>query len=428
MLPESIPRPYGSNAAPAASSLIARSAQDLQAGTSQHVAAEATPRPRPALLAPEGLASRPRPAGQAPGSASSGPASFSQAHVAGRCREMDMDASSAIRQFLSQSLSNNRYVSEEHLRARAENYLAYIDAEKALIDRADVSLQNVLSAASRQSAWMCHLERGVWRAETALQDTNTDRERLAAEAEGSMVPAPSSPYARPRAWTVSPTAASALAMMIRGEEGPFTREQSKTGFETLQESLLLASRLKIGARKSHRSAHRHDAKRSETHPTKTPGGTDLSRDPGSRLRDEAGIPVMTGTSGSSSDVALTTLYAADRAELPWMAPGLDSQAGMDAMVDLSLQFFRTEGSSPSVTMARGMNRVRSGAGLPPKEVDAHQVFSHSYAEIDAGVRLTLEGVDPADEVAVEQSLGRLTSEAKARLDLVRKELLLSPVS
>ncbi len=116
-----------------------------------------------------------------------------------------MDASSAIRQFLSQSLSNNRYVSEEHLRARAENYLAYIDAEKALIDRADVSLQNVLSAVSRQSAWMCHLERGVWRAETALQDTNTDRERLAAEAEGSMVPAPSSPYARPRAWTVSPT-------------------------------------------------------------------------------------------------------------------------------------------------------------------------------------------------------------------------------
>ncbi len=115
---------------------------------------------------------------------------------------------------------------------------------------------------------------------------------------------------------------------------------------------------------------------------------------------------MTGTSGSSSDVALTTLYAADRAKLPWMAPGLDSQAGMDAMVDLSLQFFRTEGSSPSVTMARGMNRVRSGAGLPPKEVDAHQVFSHSYAEIDAGVRLTLEGVDPADEGAVEQSLGR----------------------
>ncbi|AVS64169.1 secretion protein EspV [Paracidovorax avenae] len=337
---------------------------------------------------------------------------------------MDIDTSSAIRQFLSQSLSNNRYASGEHLRVRAENYLAYIDAEKALIDRADVALQNVPSAASRQSAWMCHLERGVWREETGL--LGTDRQRLAAEAEGSMVPAPSSPYARPRAWTVSPVAASALAMMIRGEEGPFTMEQSKTGFETLQESLLLASRLKHRERKSYRSAHRHDANRSETHPTKTPGGTDLSRDPGSRLRDEAGIPVMTGTSGSSSDIALATLYAAERAKLPWMAPGLDPQAGMDAMVDLSLQFFRTEGSSPSVAMARGMNRVRFDAGLPPKEVDAHQVFSHSYAEIDAGVRLTLEGVDPADEGAVVQSLGRLTSEAKARLDAARKGPLPSP--
>ncbi len=146
------------------------------------------------------------------------------------------------------------------------------------------------------------------------------------------------------------------------------------------------------------------------------------------MRDEAGIPVMTGTSGSSSDVALTTLYAADRAKLPWMAPGLIRKLEWMRWSICPLQFFRTEGSSPSVTMARGMNRVRSGAGLPPKEVDAHQVFSHSYAEIDAGVRLTLEGVDPADEGAVEQSLGRLTSEAKARLDLVRKELLLSPVS
>ncbi|RWA46853.1 hypothetical protein AU476_35235 [Cupriavidus sp. UYMSc13B] len=66
-----------------------------------------------------------------------------------------------------------------------------------------------------------------------------------------------------------------------------------------------------------------------------------------------------------------------------------------------------------------MNEIRSKMGLPAKEVEAHQVFSHSYAEIHAGINLTLQNIPPADSQAVEQTLTQLTREAKERLDAAK---------
>lgn len=159
------------------------------------------------------------------------------------------------------------------------------------------------------------------------------------------------------------------------------------------------------------------------HPTCTPEGTDLPKDKGTRVRDQSGVPVMLGTSGSSSDAVLATLYGAELAGVEWTAPGLDRHTAMTAMVDLGLQFFRTKGSGPIGRLASRMNEVRDEVGLPPKEdVQAHEVFSHSYAEIYAGVNLTLEGIAPADQSAVEKALIRFTKEAKAHLDAVKADL------
>lgn len=342
---------------------------------------------------------------------------FSQATVAGTPYRIDEDTPAAGRQFLSQALSNNSYVSDTQFKARAENYLAYIGAEKKLIERAHSSLHDIQSPAFRQSSWLCHLERGVWQSEPALE--RFDREQLGNEVVGTAKAGPSSPYAKPRPWSLSPVSASAFSMMLKGEAGPFTSEQAKTGFETVQEGLLLACDLKIPERKAYRADNRHDARRNGTHATKTPTGTDLSQDEGTRMRDAFKVPVMLGTSGSSSDVALAGRFGAERAGLSWEAPELNRDTAKAAMVELALQFFRTEASSPTVTLARKMNEIRSKVGLPAKEVEAHQVFTHSYAEIHAGINLTLESISPKDPQAVEQALTRLTTEAKEHLDAAK---------
>ncbi|MGF6649746.1 hypothetical protein OKW34_000308 [Paraburkholderia youngii] len=343
--------------------------------------------------------------------------SFSAATVAGAFYRVDEHTPYTVRKFLSQSLSNNRYDSVEELMTRAENYLAYIRAEEKLIEIAHSSLQNIQSSAFRQSAWLCHLERGVWQSEPTLERLNRENSNNAG-AETAQVGS-ELPYVRPWPWSLSPPSASTVSMMVKGEAGPLTLEQARTGFESVQEGVLASKLLKVAERKTYRAAHRHDAHRNGTHPTKTPEGTDLSRDTGTRIRDALKVPVMTGTSGSSSDVALAARYGARHAGLSWMAPGLDRDAAATAMIDLALQFFRTEGSSPTVYLARKMNEMRSKLGLPAKEVEANQVFSHSYAEIHAGVNLTLEEVSPTDPRAIEQALIELTQKAKERLDAAK---------
>ncbi|GKT01152.1 secretion protein EspV [Acidovorax sp. SUPP3434] len=321
---------------------------------------------------------------------------------------------SAIRQFLSRSLSNNRYDSISHLHRRAEVYLANIGAEKALIDTASLALKDPATPAAQQSAWLCHLERGLWESEEALE--SRDRQRLGDEAQGHIAPSDDSPYKRPKAWTPSPASSAAFAMMLKGESGPFTWAQAQTGFETAQEGQLLAGRLKLQDRVTFRAENRHDATRSGTHPTKTLDGADLSHDAGTHLRDALGVPVMTGTSGSSSDVAIAMRYGAQKAESSWAAPGLSQEEAKKALIDLALHFFRTEGSNPPAVLAKGMNGVRAQLGLPDKQVEAAEVFAHSYPEIHAAVSLTVDGIDPRDPVAVEQALREYTLQAKRRLD------------
>ena len=352
----------------------------------------------------------PRPSGQADARAGV----FSTATIKGVPYEVNEHTPPAIRRFLSQALSNSRYESVEQLQHRAEVYLENIEAEKKLIEEAGKALHDPSSAVSQQATWMSHLERGLWKPE-ALPE-GLDREQLGNEVLGTAVPLEGSPYARPRPWQLSASAQSAFAMMVKGEAGPFTQEQALAGFETAQEGLLVAGQLGIEERVADRMANRHDAHRSRTHPTRTLDGLDLSQDPGTHLRDELRAPVMTGTSGSSSDVALATKYGAEQAGVSWAAPGLSEPQAKAAMVDISLQFFRSEGSNPPTVLAQGMNDLRAWQGLPTKEVEASQVFAHSYPEIHAGVSLTLDGVDPRDQDAVEQALHQSTLEAKARLD------------
>ncbi|EES3163644.1 hypothetical protein FQY66_003229 [Escherichia coli] len=66
---------------------------------------------------------------------------------------------------------------------------------------------------------------------------------------------------------------------------------------------------------------------------------------------------MSGTSGSSSDAALATRYAAEYFCKTWTAPGLNQAEGYKAISDLSHHYFRAEGSSPRYFIRTPYNGV-----------------------------------------------------------------------
>ncbi|ASK92239.1 hypothetical protein XcvCFBP7111P_12660 [Xanthomonas citri pv. vignicola] len=97
----------------------------------------------------------------------------------------------------------------------------------------------------------------------------------------------------------------------------------------------------------------------------------------------------------------------------WSAPELTTDQAKDALIDLSLEFFRQQG--PTVVMAMQMNAIREKQGLPTKDVEKSQVFTHSYAEIHSGILLTVDGIDPTKIDEVRSALYGYTIDAKKRL-------------
>jgi hypothetical protein len=230
-----------------------------------------------------------------------------------------------------------------------------------------------------------------------------DRSLLGDEANGNADPFAGSPFHGEKGLKISDAARSAFSTMIKGQQGPFTQEQSKAGFECSQTGQVLAGRLKIAERMAYRALNRVDANRSATHSTKTGAGMDLSADMGTAIRDAFKLPVMSGTSGSSSDAALAAQFGAARAGVSWSAPGLSETEAKQAIADLSHHYFRAEGSSPPDSMQKGINAVRSSLGIPIKTVETADIFTHSFAEIYSGVALTIDGAKPNDEEAMKKS-------------------------
>jgi hypothetical protein len=291
-----------------------------------------------------------------------------------------------IKEFLGSTLSNNRYESMDQLQLRAENFLRHIEAEKKILAQTTEGLKDPQSPVYQQATWMAALERLNWKHEASLDPS--DREQLAREIERGEGFEKDSPF---RSIRVSASLAKALSMMLEKQEGPLTEAQALAGFEMAQLGTVIASRVGIEERMKIRRQYRVDADRQGTSMTQSPDGVDLSADLGTQLRDQHGLPVMTGTSGSSSDAALSPKFASLKTGVPWTAPGLSEQQAQHAIADLGLQFFRGDDSTPSRSIAASVNRLRTAAHLPPMHVDSQHVFSHSYPEIDAALRLTLQG-------------------------------------
>ncbi|EPI8972994.1 TPA: secretion protein EspV [Escherichia albertii] len=340
---------------------------------------------------------------------------YSQAHIGTQLYQPSANSPITVRTFLQITLSNNNYKSLQHLKTRAENYLRHRKTEHKILRATIEGLTNPESPVFKQTAWMGHLERGLWKTETRWG--GNDREQLSKEVLGSEEPKPGSPFYGSRGLKLSDSARSAFSMMLCGSEGPFTKEQALSGFELAQTGQVLAGRLKIQERVKFRADNRIDAQRNGTHSTHTQTGMDLSQDIGTIMRDKAGLPVMSGTSGSSSDAVLATRYAAEYFGKTWTAPGLSQAEGCKAISDLSHHYFRAECSSPPQSMATGINKVRCDAGMEEKHVNILDIFTHSYPEIYAGVALTIAGARGNDEQAmynVTQEAARLLHEVETK--------------
>jgi hypothetical protein len=358
---------------------------------------------------------------------------FSQAHIGGKPFVPDQfpegmgdhagdhgsnnrhEALERLKHFLGSTLSNNRYESIEQLQLRAENVLHHFEAEQKILEQTKAGLEDPHSAVYQQATWMAHLERLNWKEAAPLGPD--DREHWARAIEPGQGYARDSPL---RGLRMAEPIAQTLSMMMKGQEGPLTESQSLAGFELAQLGTVIASRLRIEERKNYRQQARVDADRQGTSMLTTRDGMDLSKDLGTQLRDEYCLPVMTGTSGSSSDAALSTKFASMKAGVPWAAPGLDEEQAQRAASDLGLQYFRDDRSAPAHVTAAVVNHLRAAAHLPPMHVVAQRVFTHSYPEIDAAVRLTLQGQSGWDE----QAMRAATLASAQRLSDVATELAL----
>jgi hypothetical protein len=325
---------------------------------------------------------------------------LSQAGIGRETYRLTGQTPAEVEKFLRTTLSNSRYESPEQLRQRATSYLRYIESEKKLVLDTAEALTRPDSDEAMQAGWLAHLERGTWG--VGAQADAENREDLSKLIRENALADESSPLAK-RPVKMSEAVRPAVAMMVRGEKGPLTPEQTRSGFEIALVGHVLAMRLGVDPERSrHASTRRHSASKSGTSQTKNVHGLRLDEDLGTTLRDKAGLPVMTGTSGSASDVANAALYGSVKLGGRWADPRLSESAAEKAMVHLAHHYMRSEDSPLPHDVARRLNRIRDVQGLEPKEVDAPNVFTHTYAEVHAGISMSLASSPPNDRQALKQ--------------------------
>ncbi|MDK2124360.1 DUF6531 domain-containing protein [Parachitinimonas caeni] len=255
------------------------------------------------------------------------------------------------------------------------------------------------------------------------------REQLAQEVlnPDSVANSKASPFAK-GAVEVPVAARSAFAMMLRGEQGPLSFEQSQYGVELAASGQLVMHELapvsaigesRLNFRKDTRiNANRNTPTGQFTHSSFTPDGMALQGDLGSQVARDFGLHVMSGTSGTSSDGVLSTQWAASRQGVSWKPEGMSNSRAAQAMTDLSLYYMR-EQVVPRTMADNQLNPLRVKLGyeaMPvPGQVPLSNVFVHSYAEVNAAVMLTLRGVDPKSSSAMNVGMDLAAQRALLRM-------------
>jgi 5'-nucleotidase len=310
-----------------------------------------------------------------------------------------------VQSYINGTAFNMQHDTFETIKHRAQAFLHYLPAELNILahTRGRLNDVNIVSPELAQSSWMVHLQRGYF---NKLDISLENRERIAASylkdetgATLNGVPLPSLP---------SPEAQRVMAMMILGEQGPVTREQAQIGAEiTGGGQSLVWEVLQLTENAAPIDAWVKAIRKDNGHPNFSRHGVDISTDPGSRIMEALGLPVMTGTSGSASLSTLSHLTAAGVQGLDWAAPGLTPEQAEAVISRLVFEFLR----GPVAEVLRA--NISRQLGNPEKlGTDLNWVQTHSYPEVSASVEMSIAGKNKLDREALEESAGK----AKELLD------------
>lgn len=362
------------------------------------------------------------------GDAGSASHAYSNAFIDGVKYEITPETPEIVSRYLRESMSNNRYDSFEHLYKSATDFFANIEAERCIISSAREAMNNVESPEFKVSARMAELQMRLFSQEGLLKAKDITL------ADGSVIKAPTeaqmreslaldaldpsralnsktSPF-RPGAVEVPGAARQIFAKMMRGESGLLTEADARFGVELAASGQLVAHELAykkafeygghtfemespVGdARLAFRKAMRVNADRmggpnDYTNPASTLNGLALNNDIGTVLNRNNGLMVMNGTSGTTSDAVLSTMYAADKLGTSWWPEGMSVRVAKEAIKNDALYYMRDQVVPPSMT--RQFNGPRATLGLPSMEVAADSVFVHSWGEVSMAVDLTING-------------------------------------
>lgn len=260
------------------------------------------------------------------------------------------------------------------------------------------------SPASQLSSHMAHLVRGLW--------THSKSDPAFREALHKELLAPSNDpgnvlLAGEGTGGLYLSMKNLHALLVRGEQGPLTREHAQQGAEMGFGIKAIAEALKahdpmLSSVDAYTVQHRVGSNRVvdgvKTHHFTSRHGTDLRNDLGTQVRDELGMPVMLGTSGGASDVASTIRYAAQLQGQSMWPSGMDEKNGRAAMMGLVFHLMRNQVTDN----AQGFyDKMRSDLhGLSAKRVEPALIFSHSFPEVVSGVEMTLNDEKPTDRQAM----------------------------
>lgn len=311
--------------------------------------------------------------------------------------ELPESTRTAMSNYLLNTHMNMQHGDMQTLQKRALAHHQWASAENSILETTRQALTDTASAPFRMSSQLAHYERRL------LADSADDKRKT--KPEGSHAELDQEVRRLTHEYAQGSGAAydSLTDMLIHGKRGPFTKEQSALGIEaTIVGHHVLKKTPKYGEGNPRMQARRPDdpISKKPSHPTTSRYGMDLSIDPGSQLRESLGLPIMTGTSGSASDVIRSSRFTMDEMDrkdkLSEMVPKREFMSLTEhrtVMHDLTFNWMRrgvpAENVRKQITQNQTNNGFRKISTPPPTATQ-----THTYPEIVAGVDLTLDGNSP----------------------------------
>jgi hypothetical protein len=294
----------------------------------------------------------------------------------------------AMASYLTNTHMNMQHHDLDHFQRRALAFHEWSDAETSILASTRKSLSDIHSPHFGMSSHMIHNERRI------LSDRADHLRLTQSETANSTLSAEVKRMTGERSQGQGNDYLNLTEMLIQGKQGPLTLGQSTLGIEaTIVGHHVLDKTAQYGKNNPRMQAQRplDPLSNKPSHPTTSTYGMDLSEDPGTQLREHLGLPIMTGTSGSASDVIRSYRFTQDA--LSKVIPDgqfMSAHENRNTLHDLTFNWMRMgapmEGVRGLISKHQTENNFRKISVPLPTATQ-----THTYPEIVSGIDLTLDG-------------------------------------